>query len=128
SERLAVLPSKRLELDRGRTHATSSPARPHVEQFGTRETEDQKRALSHPLREVVDQLEQRLLRPVNVLEDHDQRLDVRQLVRELARGPRDLWLSALALDRLHHAGGKSQQLGDRLVAATLDQLLLRRFH
>ena len=85
-------------------------------------------ALAHPLREVVDQLEQRLLRPVDVLEHHDQRLDVGELVGELARRPGDLRRAALPFDRLHHAGREPEQLGDRLVPAALDQLLLGRLH
>ena len=91
-ERLALLARERLELDRGRADAPASPARPDVEQLGPREADDQQRALAHPLREMVDQLEQRLLGPVDVLEDHDQRLDVGQLVGELACRPRDLRL------------------------------------
>ena len=77
---------------------------------------------------MVDQLEQGLLGPVDVLEDHDQRLHVGKLVGELARGPRDLRRTALAFDRLHDAGGEAEQFGDRLVAATLDQLLLCCLH
>ena len=65
---------------------------------------------------------------MDVLEDHDQRLHVGQLVGELAGGPRDLGRAALAFDRLHHAGCETEQLGDRLVSTTLDQLLLRGFH
>ena len=127
-KRLAVLAPERLELDRGRAHAPTSPARPHVEQLRPCEAEDQQRTLAHPLREMVDQLEQRLFGPVDVLEDHDQRLHVGQLVGELARSPGDLRRATLALDRFHHAGREAEELGDRLVAAALDQLLLGRLH
>ena len=99
-----------------------------VEQLRPREADDQQRALAHPLRQVVDQLEQRLLGPVDVLEDEHERLHVGELVDELACGPGDLRLAALALDRLHHARGEPEQLGDRLVAAALDQLLARGLH
>ena len=125
---LALLTRERLELDGGGAHAAAAPAGPHVEQLGTREAEDQERALAHPLREVVDQLEQGLFRPVDVLEDHDQRLDVGELVGELARGPGDLRRAALPFDRLHHAGREPEQLRDRLVAAAFDQLLLGGLH
>ena len=127
-ERLAVVAPERLELDRGRAHAPPSPARPHVEQLRPCEAKDQQRTLAHPLREMVDQLQQRLFGPVDVLEDHDQRLHVGELVGELARSPRDLRRATLALDRFHHAGRETEQLGDRLVAAALDQLLLGRLH
>ncbi len=125
---LAVFAPERFELDRGRAYSPASPPRPHVEQFRARKAEDQERTLAHPLREMVDQLEQGLLGPVDVLEDHDQRLHVGQLVGELPRGPRDFGRTPFAFDRLHHAGRETEQLGDRLVAATLDQLLLCRFH
>ena len=127
-ELLALVTRQRLELDRRRTHASSAPARPHVQQFGPGQTEQEQRALAHPLCEVVDQLEQRFLGPVDVLEHHDQRLHVGELVRELARRPRDLRLTALSLDGFHHTGGEPEELGDRLVSAALDQLLLGRFH
>ena len=77
---------------------------------------------------MVDQLEQRLFGPVDVLEDHDQRLYVGELVGELARGPCDLRRATLSLDRFHHSGREAEQLGDRFVAAALDQLLLGRLH
>ena len=83
--------------------AAAAPARVHVEQLGPREAEDQQRRLAHPAGEVLDQLEQRLLRPVDVLEHEHERLRVGELLRPLARGPRDLLLAALALDRLEHA-------------------------
>jgi hypothetical protein len=60
------------------------------------------------LREVVDQLEQRLFGPVNVLEHHDQRLHVGELVGELARRPRDLRLPTLSFDSFHDAGGETE--------------------
>ena len=77
---------------------------------------------------MIDQLEQRLLRPVDVLEHEHERLHVGELVDELARGPRDLGLATLAFDGVHHAGGEAEQLGDRLVAAALDELLARGLH
>ena len=102
-ELLALLARERLELDRRRADAAAAPARADVEELRPREAEDQQRALADPLRKVVDQLEQGLLRPVDVLEDEDERLHVGELVDELARGPRDLGLAALALDGLHDA-------------------------
>ena len=74
---------------------------------------------------VLDQLEQRLLGPVDVLEDEDQRLRLRHQLRPLARRPRDLLLAALAVDGLEHAGGEAEQVGDRLGRAALAQLLDR---
>ena len=125
-ELLALFAWKRLELDRRRAHAPPAPSGPHVEQLRARKADDEERALAHPLREMVDQLEQRLFGPVDVLEDEHERLDVRELVDELARRPRNLRLAPLVLDRLEHARGQTEQLGDRFLAAALEQLLARR--
>ena len=122
---LAVVAAERLELDRGRANAAAAPARPDVEQLGPREADDQERRVAHPLGDVLDQLEQRLLGPVDVLEDEHERLRVGQLSRPLAGGPGDLLLAALALDGLEHAGGEAEQVGDRLVRAALAELLDR---
>ena len=74
---------------------------------------------------MLDQLEQRLLAPVHVLEDEHERLRLGELLRPGARGPRDLLLRALALDGFEHADGEPEQIGDRLVLAVVAQLLLR---
>ena len=102
--------------------APAAPARPHVEQLRPREAEDQQRRVLDALGEVLDQLEQRLLGPVDVLEDEDERLRVGELGGPLARRPGDLLLAALGLDRLEHADGEREQVGDRVVAALGAQL------
>ena len=116
---------QRLELDRRRAHAAAAPARPDVEQLAAREAEQHERRLADGGGEMLDQLEQRLLAPVDVLEHEHERLRLRELLRPRARGPRDLLLAALALDGLEHADGEPEQIGDRLVLAALAQLSLR---
>ena len=74
------------------------------------------------LGEVLEQLEQRLLRPVHVLEDEDQRLRVGELGGPLVRRPRDVLLAALRLDALEHADGEREQVGHGVVAAAGAQL------
>ena len=74
---------------------------------------------------MLDQLEQRLLAPVDVLEHEHERLRLGELLGPGAGGPGDLLLAALALDRLEHADGETEQVGDRLVLAAVAQLLLR---
>ena len=86
----------------------------------------QQRRARAPTGEVLDQLEQRLLGPVDVLEDQHERLRLGELVGPLARGPGDLLLAALALDRLEHARREPEQVGDGLVAAAVAELLERR--
>ena len=116
-ELLALFRSERLELDRGRAQSPSTPAGPDVEQLRPREADDQQRCVLDALGEVLDQLEQRILGPVDVLEDEDQRLRVGQLGGPLVRRPGDLLLAALGLDPLEHADGEREQVGDRVVAA-----------
>ena len=119
---LALLGRERLELGRSGAEAAAAPARPDVEQLGTGEAEDHQRRVLDPLGQVLDQLEQRLLAPVDVLEDEDQRPRVGELGGPLARRPGDLLLAALGLDPLEHADGEREQVGDRVVAALGAQL------
>ena len=74
---------------------------------------------------MLDQLEQRLLRPVNVFEYEHERLLLRHSLRPLARGPGDLLLAALRVNGLEHAGGEAEQVGDHLVLAGDAELLDR---
>ena len=122
-QRLAVRIAEGLELDRRRAHAAAAPVGADVEQLRTREAEDHQRAVTHPLGHVLDQLEQRLLGPVDVLEDEDQRLRLGHQLRPFARGPGDLLLAALAVNRFEHASGEPEQVGDRLCGAALAELL-----
>ena len=124
-ELLAVAIAERLELDRGRTHAPAAPAGTDVEQFRSRQRDQQQRRVAHPGREVLDQLEQRLLCPVNVLEDEHERLLLRHSLRPLARGPGDLLLAALRVDGLEDARSQAEQVGDHLVLAGHAELLDR---
>src|SRR5262249_39661212 len=103
----------------------AAPARPDVEQLGASEANDQKRGVPHPFREVLDEVEQGILGPMNVLEREHERLVLRHPLDPLARRPGDLLLAALALDGLEDAGGEADRIGDRLVLAGLGQLLDR---
>ena len=73
---------QRLELERHRADTAAAPRRPYVEQFRPGEAEQQERRLAHPGGEVLDQLEQRLLAPVDVLEDEHERLRLGELLAE----------------------------------------------
>ncbi len=71
------------------------------------------------------ELEQRLLAPVDVLEQEHERLRLGELLGPRARRPGDLLLGPHALDRLEHADGEAEQVGDRLVLAARAQLRAR---
>ena len=75
---------------------------------------------------MLDQLEERLLAPVDVLEDEHERLRLRELLGPRAGRPRDLLLAALALHGLEHADGEAEQVSNRLVLAARPELLLCR--
>ena len=79
----------------------------------------------NPVREMLDQVEHRLLRPVDVLEQEDERLDVGERLHDLARGPGDLLRAPFALQRLEHSGGEAEHVRDRLLLAARAQLLER---
>src|SRR5207237_4703427 len=117
-DELRALPGlERLELERRRAHAPASPCRTDVEQLRPRNAQEEQRLLAHPCGEMLDQLEQRLLAPVHVLEDEHERLPGGELLSPRARRPRDLLLAALALDRLEHADCEPEQAGDGFVLA-----------
>jgi len=123
--RLAASSWGSAELDRSGADAAAAPAGTEVEQLGPGEAEDQQRRLAHPGGEVLDQLEQRFLGPVNVLEEQDERLLLRDPLCPFARCPGDLLRARLRLDRLEHARGQPEQVGHGLVLAERAQLLDR---
>ena len=122
---LAVGRTEGLELDRRRADAASAPVRADVEQLRPGETDDQQRPVLHPVGHVLDQLEERILGPVDVLEDEDERLRLRHQLPPLARRPRDLLLAALAVDCFEDAARQAEQVGHRLRRAAVAKLLDR---
>ena len=57
-----------------------------VEQLGAGGADDEQRHAARPLHELVDEVEQSLVRPVEVFEDEDQRPLSGQLLEEAAPG------------------------------------------
>ena len=62
---------------------------------------------------------------MDVLEDQDQGLRLCHELRPLARGPRDLLLAPLAVNRLEHAGGQTEKIGDGIRRAARAKLFDR---
>src|SRR5205085_5600113 len=113
---------ERLELERRGADPAAAPAGAHVEQLRPRKADQEERRLADGGSEVFDQLEQRLLAPVDVLEDEDERLCLRELLRPGSRGPGDLLLRTLALDGLEHADREGEQVGDGVALAACPPL------
>ena len=120
----ALLLGEGLQLDRRRAHAAAAPAGPRVEELGPGQAEDEHRC-AHAVRDVLDQVEERRLRPVDVLEEQDQRLHVCDAVHHLARGPGDLLWAPLALEGFHQSGRQPEHVRDSLLGAALAQLFER---
>ena len=120
---LTVRRPERLELDRRRADSASAPVGANVEQLGPGETDDQERPVLHPVGHVLDQLEQRILCPVDVLEDEDERLRLGHELRPLSSGPGDFLLAPLAVDRLEDAARQAEQVGHGLRGAAVAKLL-----
>src|SRR5919109_2747012 len=112
---LTVGRTERLELDRRRANAAAAPTGPDVEELGPGQAEQQHRDVADPGPEMLDQLEQRVFGPMDVLEDENERLRISELLGPGSRCPRDLVLIVLGLDGLENAGREPEEIGDRLV-------------
>ena len=108
-----------------RAEVAASPRRPQLEQLGPRDADDQERRVAHRARDVLDHVQQRLLGPVDVLEDEHERLHVRELLRPRARGPEELLALVLALARADQSRRGREQIGDRVALAARAQLVER---
>ena len=85
-QRLGVLARERGERDR----VDLGPVRARLEQLGPGQAQHEDRRIGDVGGEVLDQVEQRRLGPVDVVEDDDQRLLGRERLDQLANGPEDL--------------------------------------
>ena len=62
-----------LEEHRGRVELAAAPARPLVEELGSCEADEQNRRVAGPVGEVLDEVEERWLGPLQVVEEDDER-------------------------------------------------------
>ena len=84
-----LLVRQRRERNRGGVDLAATPAGTAFEQFPPGRAEDQDRNVGHPVGEVLDEIEQPVVRPLNVLEDEDERMLLGQRLEEAApRGER----------------------------------------
>ncbi len=108
---------KRPELDRNRSSSPSAPTRPRVEKLGTCETHDQDRGIVDAIGQMLDEVEERLLRPVDVLEPEHERLCLSEVRRPLVRSPRDLLAATTSRDVVQHTGCEPEEIGDGVARA-----------
>ena len=99
------------------------PVRAPFQQLITRHAEDQQRGIARLHAKVLDQVEQRRLGPVDVLEDEDHRTAMRKRLDPGSDGPRDVRPRG---DALLHAGGLQHPVGQGGRAALRGQQLLDR--
>ena len=81
---------ERLEQHRGRVRLSARPGRAALEELGPRHAEEQERRVAAEVGDVLDQVEERRLAPVDVIEDDDERPLGRGLLERLPDRPRDL--------------------------------------
>jgi len=81
---------ERLEQRRRRVQLAAAPADPPVEQLRPRDAQEQDRRVTREIGDVLDQLEERRLAPMDVVEhDHERRRE-RDRLQQLAKRPRRL--------------------------------------
>ena len=98
---LRVRLAERLEQERARVGETATPAGPLVEQLRTRQADDEHRHATRRPHDVLDEVEERRLRPVDVVQDEHER----------ARAGEPLENRARALEQLGRRGRPVDVLG-----------------
>src|SRR5205814_9088196 len=91
--RLALV--QRAEQDRRRVQLAAAPGRARLEQFGAGEADEENRRFARVVGKVLDELEQRRLGPVHVLEDENERGLARGRLEQLADRAEGLLLRQL---------------------------------
>ena len=113
----SVSGSSRIER---RVELAAGPARSAVEELGAGEADDQHGSVTHPVGEVLDQVEQRRLGPVHVLEHEDERRLAGERLDELAYRPEHLLADGTCRSRADRA---LEPRGDDVrVRASVEQL------
>ncbi len=69
----ALVLAERLEQDRGRVQLAAAPARPLVEQLRARDAEEEDRCVAREVGDVLDEVDEDRLRPLQVVDDDDLR-------------------------------------------------------
>ena len=99
----------RLEQDRAGIRPARPPLWPLVEKVGTGEAEEEDRGLAYPVGDVFEQFEERWLRPVQIVDDDDERPLARELLEQPAKRPEGL---ASVREGIGQAEERRQRPGD----------------
>ena len=112
---LGVVFTERLEEDRRGVELAAAPARPPLEQLGSREAQDHDRSATRQVGHVLDEIEERRLCPVEVVEHDHQRAATGDGLEEPSGGPEDFLARASfrapEAQRLGEAGDHKLRLG-----------------
>ncbi len=104
---------QRLERDRRGIELAATPVRAPSKQLGSGRADHQHRHVGHPVGELVDEVEQALVSPLEILEDEDQRTLRGELLEEAPPGREGLRSSAAPELRLVlEPGQRAQASGD----------------
>ena len=127
-QRLRVALGKRLEQRRRDIQLAASPAGPAVEQLRPTDAQDHDRCATAPIGEVVHELEECFFGPVQVVEHHHEWARVRENLKQLPHGLKDLFARVNRRFRSTDRAGDDVEEPSRLRVALddLDQLRVER--
>src|SRR6266508_4548551 len=108
---LDLVVPQRLEQDRSRVDLPTAPCGALVEELGPREADKEDRRVARPVGEVLDEVEERRLGPLHVVERHYDRSLLRQRFDQLPHRPERLLVRGVALPE---AGGGCEPVDDDL--------------
>ena len=114
----ALLGSQGLEQQRRRIHLPAAPARPNVEQLGTRDAEQEDRRIAREVGDVLHEIDEDRLGPLQVVDDDDLRASGGTCLEQPPEG--ELRLRRRAADhRLRLDADRDQDLDERPVGDPL---------
>jgi hypothetical protein len=97
-----VIVLQRLEEDRGGVPLAAAPGRPLVEQLGSRQADEEYRGVPRPVGQMVEEVQERRLGPLQVVKSGDDRPFLRERLEQLAHGPEDFLARRVAFGQTGH--------------------------
>ncbi len=109
SRRLLV--GERRERERRRVELAAAPARSALEELGPRSRDDEQRHVGQPVDELVEEVEEALVGPVDVLDDDDERALLGETLEEAAPGGERLVAAIAAELRFAREAEEREEMG-----------------